>query len=57
LQRTEKINVVDSHGHFVWYELMAPDMDAAKAFYAKVMGWGMRDASMPGMAYTLFMAG
>jgi len=30
------------------------DMEAAKAFYAKVVGWGIEDASMPGMAYALF---
>ena len=49
--------MVNSHGRFVWYELMTTDMAAAKAFYAKVMGWGTQDASMPGMAYTLFTAG
>jgi uncharacterized protein len=49
--------MVDSHGRFVWYELMTTDMEAAKAFYAKVVGWGMQDASMPGMAYTLCTAG
>ena len=42
------------HGRFVWYELMTTDMAAAKAFYTKVVGWGTEDASMPGMAYTLF---
>jgi predicted enzyme related to lactoylglutathione lyase len=49
--------MVDSHGRFVWYELMTTDMEAAKAFYAEVVGWGTQDASMPGMAYTLFTAG
>ena len=49
--------MVSSHGRFVWYELMTTDMAAAKAFYAKVVGWGTQDASMPGMAYTLFTAG
>jgi predicted enzyme related to lactoylglutathione lyase len=37
--------MVDSHGRFVWYELMTTDSEAAKAFYAKVVGWGTRDAS------------
>jgi predicted enzyme related to lactoylglutathione lyase len=41
------------HGRFVWYELTTTDLNAAKAFYAAVMGWGTRDASMPGMPYTL----
>jgi uncharacterized protein len=49
--------MTDSHGRFVWYELMTTDLKAAAAFYAKVVGWGMRDASMPGMSYTLLTVG
>jgi len=49
--------VVNADGRFVWYELMTTDMEAAKAFYAGVVGWGTQDASMPGMPYTLFTAG
>jgi predicted enzyme related to lactoylglutathione lyase len=49
--------MVSSHGCFVWYELTTTDAQAAKAFYADVVGWGTRDASMPGAAYTLFTAG
>jgi predicted enzyme related to lactoylglutathione lyase len=49
--------MVGSHGCFVWYELTTTDAEAAKTFYADVVGWGMRDASMPGAAYTLFAAG
>jgi predicted enzyme related to lactoylglutathione lyase len=49
--------MVESHGRFVWYELMTTDMKAAKAFYAKVVGWGTQDASMPGMSYTLLTVG
>jgi uncharacterized protein len=49
--------MVNSHGRFVWYELMTTDMMAAKTFYVEVMGWGAQDASMPGMAYALFAAG
>jgi hypothetical protein len=49
--------MVGSHGCFVWYELTTTDAQAAKAFYADVIGWGLRDASMPGAAYTLFTAG
>jgi len=48
--------VVSSHGRFLWYELMTTDTEAAKAFYAKVMGWEPRHAA-PGMTYTLFFAG
>jgi hypothetical protein len=49
--------MTDSHGRFLWYELMTTDMEAAKAFYTKVVGWRTEDASMPGMAYTLFTSG
>jgi predicted enzyme related to lactoylglutathione lyase len=48
--------MANSHGRFVWYELMTTDMEAAKAFYTEVVGWGAQDASTPGMAYTLFTA-
>jgi uncharacterized protein len=49
--------MANSHGRFVWYELATTDMEAAKTFYAEVVGWGTQDASMPGVAYTLFTAG
>ena len=49
--------MVDSHGRFVWYELITTDTAAAKTFYAKVVGWGTEDTSMRGAAYTLFTAG
>jgi predicted enzyme related to lactoylglutathione lyase len=49
--------MVNSHGRFVWYELMTSDVEAAKAFYTEVVGWGTQDASTPGMTYTLFTAG
>ena len=32
-------DMVNSHGRFVWYELMTTDMESAKAFYANVVGW------------------
>jgi uncharacterized protein len=46
--------VVDYQGRFVWYELMTTDVAAARTFYGKVVGWGVQDASMPGLAYTFF---
>jgi predicted enzyme related to lactoylglutathione lyase len=46
--------VVNTHGRFVWYELMTTDVAAAKTFYTKVLGWGAQDASMPNLAYTFF---
>ena len=45
------------HGSFVWYELMTTDTAAAEAFYRAVVGWDVRPSGVPGMDYTLFMAG
>ena len=40
---------------FVWYELMTSgDLDAAAAFYGKVVGWDVRDSGMPGIKYMIF---
>jgi predicted enzyme related to lactoylglutathione lyase len=47
----------NSHGHFVWYELLTTDMAVAQAFYAKVVGFTASDASAPGMPYTLLSTG
>lgn len=49
--------MVDTHGRFVWYELMTSDIEAARVFYTSVVGWSARDVSMPGMPYMLFLAG
>lgn len=49
--------MASSHGRFIWYELSTADIASAKAFYTKVMGWGSRDASTPGLPYILFTAG
>jgi uncharacterized protein len=49
--------MVDCHGRFVWYELMTSDTKAAKDFYSAVVGWGTKNASMPGFAYTQFTSG
>src|SRR5262249_32417158 len=49
--------MANSRGRFLWYQLLTTDVEAAKAFYAEVVGWGTRDASAPGMPYTLFTAG
>src|SRR5579863_3001033 len=47
----------DSHGKFVWYELMTTDTSAAEAFYRGVIGWNARKADMPNMTYTIFNVG
>lgn len=43
-------------GRFVWYELVAADAEAAKAFYSSVVGWGTAEVELAGSAYALFMA-
>jgi uncharacterized protein len=42
---------------FLWYELLTPDVAAAKAFYGAVVGWTMSDGGQPGMPYTIVSAG
>ncbi|WP_029073939.1 VOC family protein [Kaistia adipata] len=49
--------MTEDASRFVWYELMTTSTDAARQFYGSVVGWGTRDASQPGMAYTLFTVG
>ena len=44
-------------GHFAWYELLTTDMAAAGAFYGKVIGWAVKDAPSPELAYTVLGAG
>ena len=29
------------HGSWIWYDLLTPDPEGAKAFYAAVVGWSM----------------
>ena len=31
-------------GNFIWYELMTPDPEGAKAFYDAVVGWNIGEA-------------
>jgi hypothetical protein len=46
-------DAVNYQGRFVWYELVARDVTAARDFYSRVMGWGVQ-ASLAGMNYTFF---
>jgi len=44
-------------GEYIWYELMTPDIEGAKAFYQSVIGWTIGDKSdMPGMDYRMLQA-
>jgi uncharacterized protein len=50
--------VIDSLGRFVWYELITTETEAAKSFYANVVGWDTGEVSMPATTtYTLFSVG
>jgi predicted enzyme related to lactoylglutathione lyase len=49
-------SMVAHHGRFVWYELMTTDVEAARTFYAQVVGWQAEDASTPDLAYTFLRA-
>ena len=42
-------------GSFVWYELITPDPDGAKAFYDKVVGWDIEPepSGLSGMDYRM----
>ena len=42
------------HGQFAWYELVTPDVEAAKAFYGAVVGWTIEGE---GPDYTIASAG
>lgn len=42
------------HGQFAWYELVTPDVEAAKAFYGAVVGWTFEG---DGPDYTIASAG
>ncbi len=42
--------------HFIWYELITSDLDAAIAFYEKVVGWSISKTPTPGMDYRYIQA-
>jgi predicted enzyme related to lactoylglutathione lyase len=44
--------VVNEPGAFCWSELNTPDVDAASAFFAKLLGW--KAQPFEGMDYTVF---
>jgi hypothetical protein len=46
----------DTHGRFIWYELMTPDTAGAKAFYGQVVGWNSQDMPMPDGTYSVLEA-
>jgi len=45
--------MTNKHGDFIWYELLTPDQDAARAFYEKVVGWTIDKAADNEMDYRM----
>ncbi|GGX40046.1 VOC family protein [Saccharospirillum salsuginis] len=43
----------NQHGEFIWYELLTTDIEAASAFYSKILGWQVTDSGQPGMDYRI----
>lgn len=43
--------------HFVWRELMTPDVAAAKGFYGELLGWQFMSMPMPDGEYTVIKLG
>ncbi|MGQ0558651.1 MAG: VOC family protein [Sphingosinicella sp.] len=51
---------MSASGSFIWYELWTPDREAARAFYAKVVGWRIGDPGakdLSGEPYLMIQAG
>ncbi len=46
--------MTNTHGDFIWYELLTTDADAAGDFYGKVVGWQSHPSEMPDMDYRMF---
>ena len=44
------------HGLFSWNELITPDAEAAKKFYAKLFGWGLEDMPLKDTTYSVIKA-
>jgi predicted enzyme related to lactoylglutathione lyase len=45
-----------AHGTFVWNELLTRDVEAAKRFYAALVGWSYNPMPMPDGAGTYWVA-
>lgn len=52
----QNTRTANSHGDFIWYELMTTDTAAAQKFYAAVLGWTFRDSGQSDMEYAVFSA-
>lgn len=55
--QTAKESTSETHGKFIWCELMTSDTEAAGRFYSAVLGWSVKPMPMEGMTYHLFEIG
>ncbi len=46
----------DTHGKFIWVELMTPDIETAARFYSHVAGWQTKESGSPEMPYLVLEA-
>jgi hypothetical protein len=46
-----------AHGAFMWNELMTADVEKAKAFYGKTIGWVFEEMKMPSGSYWIAKVG
>jgi uncharacterized protein len=46
-----------AHGAFMWNELMTADVEKAKSFYAKTVGWTIEEMKLPTGSYWIAKAG
>ena len=44
------------HGAFGWFELMTNDIEGAKSFYSRLLGWKTYDMPMEKVNYTVIKA-
>ncbi len=49
--------MTNSHGDFIWYELLTSDPDAAERFYGAVLGWRARPAEGSPVDYRILGTG
>ena len=49
--------MANQHGDFIWYELLTPDADSARAFYEAVVGWTIEAQASGDVGYRIISAG